>query len=480
MHVYTIPSHRMHCMAIFSGMARLLLPRRVRSQQTRSLRLAFKILQHSSQSGFVDRIQFKKLMEISCAQARQPYQPARVEAVWLRMDTRNRGTIREDEFTRLADAVAFAERAQRGTPLPRWLQPGAEWHARGALAIPLALQHGEEGGPSLEISAVAARDRSREATQSSGLKELDSGRYGEHLRTVGGRAGMLRCSLSWDQPHELDLHCRVDFSGDARREGGVSGISFRQRSGPCGGQLEQLSEPTLENMYWERPPRGTYTFEIRNERPRRDGEGAKAVKYSCEIFFAHGGFVSDVGESEAIERDAGYCVNIDGEVLPENSKTFEFEWGGPEEVEQRLHGTIPRLQRCAKTLALTHGHGGEEGSRGIRRFYNDLSVDATTPPCKIHTVHMWLILQGGTGLWMPPPSASRTRWTSLTSERGTPWTSAWSSTASMGRRHRAVRGSSPPALGGSSAECTPRRGSRRWRCCAGPGSQRGMARRPAA
>lgn len=89
------------------------------------------------------------------------------------------------------------------------------------------------------------------------------------IADTGAKVGPVTVSLLWNSTDDLDLHV-TSPNGDT--------ISFRNKRGTSGGQLDvdrQVSEfvtNPVENIYWQTPPRGTYTVKVNMYSKRSNGD----------------------------------------------------------------------------------------------------------------------------------------------------------------------------------------------------------------
>eukprot|EP01045_Picozoa_sp_COSAG04_P021874 COSAG04_NODE_2393_length_4214_cov_15.910814_1_plen_1404_part_11 len=326
-----------------------------------------------------------------------------------------RGSIDLDEFFQLVDLMDRPQ-AVRVAP-PRWIRAGAEWHLSG---LPVEVQDG------LEITTLLGFDlneylRQREQTfegmEDGELRQMCKNTGGDrvdaqkkelikHLKgaakkgaeqaqlaersrfrslplsgataSAAAAAGeaiaedaVMKFALTWDAPHDLDLHCSSDFEPPAprgqnstmvrppRRKGHVS---YRENSSACGGVLEQMTQANREVISWARPYPGTYTFEVHNDRRGRSTDGAR---FKCEISFPFGGMVTSPELQDEQYKTAkpkpalkskvvqpGFVWKHEGNTLDwaGHVAKFIFKWHGCDDILGNIQARTPRVQRARAVL----------------------------------------------------------------------------------------------------------------------------------
>lgn len=344
-------------------------------QRRTALLLVFKLCD-TNNSGVLDRVKFKRLMQDISEWTHKECNPSYVEHVWSLLDEESVGTIQAAGFCELTKVIMESVPEQT----PQWLTAGSSWHAKGQLSLPVTIR--EKGEVVLELTALKQDSREEAAYRVASQHVVDvGGAFGQDLSDADGHSGMMRCSLSWEKPGDLDLECVVEhFPGQDGRTAPPSDISYRKRTGSCGGQLEHLSTKlNLENIYWDKPPPGEYTFRIRNDRNRL----SEGTRYRCELYFPQGGRIAALGLEDAytdyVFREPGFTLSLEG-TLYNSAKIFSVDWGGYDEVSQHVGGTIPRIQRAIKAIDAVSSSRADATSEpnGLVTFLGALATDSTS------------------------------------------------------------------------------------------------------
>ncbi len=156
----------------------------------------------------------------------------------------------------------------------------------------------------------------------------------EKVKKAGGNVeGVLRCSLSWSNKDDLDIHV-VQPSGRI--------INFRQdEDHTTGGKLDidmnaygELSENAVENIFWKSaPPKGRYKVVVKNFTKRC----TDASKQGYEIEVDHNGS-STIFSSETNPRDGQEVKVVEFDFDPVKGIKFVGGQGKQRNVSQNIWG----------------------------------------------------------------------------------------------------------------------------------------------
>jgi len=108
------------------------------------------------------------------------------------------------------------------------------------------------------------------------------GQLAERLVREGAKSGDVRVSLMWNDFSDLDLHVTAPSSQK---------IYFGNKRSGCGGELDVdmnymgawASREPVENVFWQRAPRGTYIVVVHMYHNRNEGGAASSFSGEVEV-----------------------------------------------------------------------------------------------------------------------------------------------------------------------------------------------------
>lgn len=95
-----------------------------------------------------------------------------------------------------------------------------------------------------------------------GSSRISNDNFNSRLERERAKTGAITASLAWNDPSDLDLHANIRLAN-----GSIAQISYANKKN-AGGELDvdthgcgtQLVDEPVENIYWKKPPPGSYTI----------------------------------------------------------------------------------------------------------------------------------------------------------------------------------------------------------------------------
>lgn len=152
-----------------------------------------------------------------------------------------------------------------------------------------------------------------------GSSRISEANFESRLQREKAKEGAITTSLAWNDPSDLDLHAFVYLAsggmqsinyGNARAAGGFLDVDMHARDG------SEVAEP-VENIFWKKPPAGTYSIHVHLYRKR--GTRGSAIPFRALLKREDEEDLSKEGEvgEESTQRSVEcfrFSVDEDGEV----------------------------------------------------------------------------------------------------------------------------------------------------------------------